>query len=129
MEFYGIGKNVWIEKGGYNAGTGYRIMNRVFEKGRIPEAVFVFDDRTAMGVMRSIKENAFRIPEDIAVAGFDNIDCSNYCDPQLTTIEQPVSQMGEVAANLLLKIINNKDLKPDVMNILIPPKLIIRKFS
>jgi DNA-binding LacI/PurR family transcriptional regulator len=72
-----------------------------------PDAVFAASDMTAYGAMRAIHEANLRIPEDVAVVGFDDIPASARTTPALTTVRQPVQQMGSKAAEVLINVIEN----------------------
>jgi len=84
------------------------------------------NDYTALGVIEELQERGINVPDDIAVIGFDNIIEGRYCKPRLTTINQPVFNMGYKAINLLYKKLNNKDDK-DIKKIVLPSDIIIRE--
>jgi DNA-binding LacI/PurR family transcriptional regulator len=79
----------------------------------------------AFGLLRALKDEGFKVPSDVSVMGFDNILFSQYSDPLLTTLKQPKKVMGNVAANLLLDIIEGKEIKEK--NIIIPTTIIVRE--
>ncbi|HTX78203.1 MAG TPA: LacI family DNA-binding transcriptional regulator [Longilinea sp.] len=89
----------FTEEGGYNA------MARLLKHK--PDAVFVASDTMAYGAMRALREAKLRIPEDVAIVGFDDIPASAKTDPPLTTVRQPVIQMGNKAVDLLIDIIES----------------------
>lgn len=105
---------------------GYKIGKSIDFKGLGIDGVFLFNDLIAMGFQMAVLERGFRIPEDIAVIGFDNIDRCSEARVPLTTVESPRIAIGETAFNLLLELIQKKRFM-DVKNILIKPKLIIRE--
>ena len=74
----------------------------------IPDAIFATNDLRAIEAIRAIKDLGLKVPEDISVLGFDNIQISLFIDPTLTTISQPFYKMGEVAVKKLIKIISYK---------------------
>ena len=88
-------------------------------------ALVCYDDLAAIGATRAIREHGLRVPEDISVIGFDDIESASYNTPSLTTIRQPLKQMGEVAAHILLKRIRGLETFPHVTPIL--PELVIRE--
>ena len=108
---------------------GLAAVKTLFDNGRNQfTAVLAFDDMTALGAIRGLSELGLEIPADCSVIGFDDIDAAGYYNPPLTTIRQPMLQMGEAAASLLLDSINsrNKD-KPDrVVRRMFEPELVIR---
>lgn len=84
-----------------NLEIGHFMANSVLKTHKV-EAFMASSDQIAIGVMRAIHEAGYRIPEDISVIGFDNIEQSNYTIPSLTTINQPRKQMGKLAMSMLL---------------------------
>ena len=88
-------------------------------------AMVCYDDVAAIGAMRAIREHGLRVPEDISVVGFDDIESSSFYTPSLTTIRQPLRQMGAVAAHILLKRIRGLETFPNMTPIL--PELVIRE--
>lgn len=91
-----------------------------------PDAIIATSDPVAFVVMRAIHDHGLSIPDDISVIGFDNIEQSQYVEPPLTTISQPLYNMGEIATQKLIKMIKNPPLKDPIIDIL-PTELIIRK--
>ena len=86
------------------------------------DAIFCASDLIAIGVMRCLKRHHMRVPEDIAVMGFDDIPVASFATPALTTIQQDTTQAGELLVNNLLQLINNQPITVSQ----IEPKLIIR---
>jgi len=83
--------------------------------------------REGAGVMDAVRNRGLRIPDDISVVGFDNIPQSAMVYPALTTVQQPLEQMGRVATQMLLAILNNP--KKTINRIELPTELIIRSSS
>jgi DNA-binding LacI/PurR family transcriptional regulator len=78
---------------------------------------------TAIGIMNTLQQRGFSIPQDFSVVGFDDLDIAAYCHPRLTTIQQPVYQLGYRATKMLFqRIQGNNDLQLEV----IEPELIVR---
>ncbi len=94
-----------------------------------PDAVFVANDNCAVGCMLSLKEAGIRIPEDIAVVGFNNDPVSKVIEPNLTTINYPGYEMGEVAARNLINHLNGTHLIHSTNTIVLRSELIIRASS
>lgn len=105
---------------------GYRTMDEILARGTIPEAVFAMSDPKAFGVIRAIKDRGMRIPEDISVMGFDDVDFAAMTDPPLTTVAQPFYEMGVVACKRLLKLIEAKKRPPAKIQVF-PARLVIRR--
>jgi len=92
---------------GFNERAGYFAMKRMMELGRnMPTAIFVASDVQALGVMRAAKEAGIRIPDDIAIVGFDDIEVSEFVG--LTTMHQPISHMGQLAVDRLVQRIDGE---------------------
>ena len=90
-----------------------------------PTAIFCSDDYMALGVIERIKDYGLSVPEDIAVVGFDNIEISELTIPSLTTVKQPIYEIGMSASSVLLDLIGKKR-KPPIRKIL-KTELIIRE--
>jgi len=89
-------------------------------------ALFAFNDISAIGAMRAFRDAGLRVPEDISVVGFDDIRAASYLMPRLTTVRQPLRQMGELAAKeLLQRIANGNGTSPQT--ILLEPELVVRE--
>lgn len=87
-------------------------------------ALFAYNDISAIGAMRAFQEAGLRIPVDISVVGFDDIGLASFCLPPLTTVRQPLTKMGRIAAQTVLERI--EDTAPFVSEIAIEPELVVR---
>ena len=94
-----------ITQGDFTEQGGFNAMQRMLKYK--PDAVFVASDTMAYGAMRAVREAKLRIPEDVAVVGFDDIPTSAKATPPLTTVRQPISQMGNRAAEVLIDLIES----------------------
>ncbi|QSO47251.1 LacI family DNA-binding transcriptional regulator [Alicyclobacillus mengziensis] len=90
----------FTEQGGYTVG---KVMSALPE---LPDAVFASNDEMALGILRAFEEKGIRVPDDVALAGFDNIRIAEYVRPSLTTVQQPMYEMGAVAAQLLFQALS-----------------------
>jgi DNA-binding LacI/PurR family transcriptional regulator len=88
-----------------------------------PTAIFCYNDMSALGAMRQIRNHGLRIPADISVVGFDDLYISQYLDPPLTTVRQPMRQMGRMAMETLLQIFAGAESGHDIK---VPGELIVR---
>ena len=88
-----------------------------------PTAVFCYDDMTAIGALRQIRILGLRVPDDISLIGFDDLPIVRYTDPPLTTVRQPMPQMGRLAMETLLDILAGSRSNH---NIKVPGELIVR---
>jgi DNA-binding LacI/PurR family transcriptional regulator len=89
-----------------------------------PSAIFTVSDTLAIGVIKGLRSVGKRVPDDVAVVGFDDISLAAQIDPPLTTIAQPMRELGETAARLLLKRLANRS--ANVPGVLLPHRLIVR---
>ncbi len=106
---------------GYKAGAD---IAKIDEKLR-PTAVFCENDETAIGTIQAFKQVGMRVPDDISVAGFDDIAFSAFCDPPLTTIAQPAEEFGRTAVTLLVDVLNGTTRKAP--KVIMPFELITRQ--
>lgn len=104
---------------------GYVFAKRFLSRNHEPfTALFAYNDSSAMGAIRAISEAGLRVPEDISVVGFDDIQSAAYSNPALTTVRQPLQKMGEIAARTLLNRIENRE--PYVGEITVEPEFVVR---
>lgn len=87
-------------------------------------AIFAANDIMAIGALKAIKEIGLKIPDDVAIMGYDGIQLGEFVEPPLTTIYHSAEKMGQITMELLLKILQGKNIKEK--HILIPPELLIR---
>ncbi|WP_347548561.1 LacI family DNA-binding transcriptional regulator [Pseudalkalibacillus hwajinpoensis] len=118
-------ESVLIQEGDHTYESGYNQMNKFLALDKTPTAIFAANDSMAMGAIKAIKAHGLRVPEDVAVVGFDNIQFSAIFEPALTTIAQPLVEMGKRSMELLLKQIKGEPLtkKQHVLD----TKLVIRE--
>jgi LacI family transcriptional regulator len=91
-----------IVEGDFTQESGERGMARLLELPDRPTAVFVAGDTMAFGALRAIQRAGLRVPDDIAIVGFDDLPLAVLTHPTLTTVRQPIRELGVAAANLLL---------------------------
>jgi len=111
-----------VAEGEYSDASGYLAMKRLLPHQ--PDAVFVASDAMAFAAMRLIQEAGLRVPEDIAVVGFDDIPPAATSQPPLTTVRQPIQRTGSLAAEMLVDMILHPD--PQPRRIVLPTELVIR---
>lgn len=102
---------------------GYNAMKRILSYDDSPTAVFVGGDIMALGAMKAIREAGRKIPDDISIIGFDGIPESEYTEPPLTTIRQPIFEKGQRAALTLINLLEGKD---DVQSVTMDVELVVR---
>ncbi len=91
--------------------TGYNGVMEIMNKGVKPEAIVCASDEIAMGAINALRDKGLKVPEDVSVIGFNDIDLARAFYPKLTTVHQPMYDMGSVAMRMLIKLINNKVLE------------------
>jgi len=114
----------YIGEGDFRIKGGYQVMNQFLQLTNSPTAVFTANDLLAVGAIEAIRENGYDVPADFSIVGFDDIRLASYLSPPLTTIRQPMVEMGSLAITKLLERIEHK---LSHQNILIQPELIERK--
>jgi len=117
--------NRFVAEGDYSPESGYTIIQDWIAWGALPRALFCASDAIAMGALRALQENEYRVPEDVAVVGFDGLPASEYTVPPLTTIRQPVYEKGQTAVNLLIDQIESPGAEP--VHTELEPELVVRK--
>ncbi|MNR01667.1 HTH-type transcriptional repressor CytR [compost metagenome] len=113
-----------IYEGIYEFENGKTLVRDIMSKRITPTAIFACNDLTAFGVIHELQSRGLKIPDDISVVGFDNIDFAQMITPALTTIKQPNYEMGKLACTLLLDNLNGD--QNDVGDVFLQPKLIMR---
>lgn len=113
-----------IAYGDFSEGSGAAAMRRLLDSCPDLDAVFVASDLMAFGALRTLREAGRRVPEDVAVVGFDDATIAQQAEPPLTTVFQPVEEMGRQMARLLVARIRGEDLPAP--HILLDTQLIYR---
>jgi len=106
--------------------VGYAVTRRLLNRGEVFTALLAFNDISAIGAIQALRESGKRVPEDISVVGFDDIQSAAYQNPGLTTVRQPLRQMGVIAAETLLARINSSRKEPYPKEIIVEPEFIVR---
>jgi LacI family transcriptional regulator len=104
---------------------GIAALRRAWEDGLRPTAVLAMSDAMAIGALRAARELGLRVPQDLSVVGFDDIDISQHTNPPLTTVHQPIRRKGETAVRALLSVIEHRDPRPGQLRL--DTRLIIRE--
>ena len=106
---------------------GYGVTRKLLATGEAFTALFAFNDISAIGAIRALREAGRRVPEDVSVVGFDDIQSAAFQNPGLTTVRQPLREMGVIAAETLLRRINAPVKAPYPKAITVEPELIVRE--
>jgi DNA-binding LacI/PurR family transcriptional regulator len=104
---------------------GYPFAKQLLARNRRFTALFTYNDLSALGAIRAIREEGLRVPQDISVIGFDDIPMAGFTTPSLTTVRQPLTFMGQIAARTLVGRIEGKETSSS--EIAVQPELVIRE--
>jgi LacI family transcriptional regulator len=113
-----------IRQGDFMQPAGYAGARELLMLPQRPTAIFASNDVSAFGVMEAARDCGLRIPEDISIVGFDDIPQASHVNPPLTTVRQPLEQMGRVATRMLLETI--VDRQRPVARVELPTELVLR---
>jgi LacI family transcriptional regulator len=111
-----------IVEGDFSEAGGYLAMQHLLP--RRPDAVFAASDMMAIGALRAIREVGLRVPEDVALAGFDDVPAAERTTPPLTTIRQPIHRLGTTAVETLIELIEHPN--SSAHHVILPTELVIR---
>jgi LacI family transcriptional regulator len=104
--------------------AGYAAACELLDLPDRPTALVGFNDKVAVGVLRAAHERGLRVPEDLSVTGFDDIELSQATQPQLTTVRQPLTEMGRMAVTMLMRILEHDDV--DSLQVELGTELVVR---
>jgi LacI family transcriptional regulator len=130
---FGIPRNPsWIKLGDYTEDSGYRDTIDLLRQADRPHAIFASSHLKAVGALRAARDCGLRVPDDVALVGFDEMPWASFMSPQLTVVAQPVAQMAAQAAQLLVRRIHGRwqdggEASSVVEQVLHRPKLIDRE--
>lgn len=120
-----LNENLIIESSFISEDAGYQGVKQLLQLSNSPTAIFCARDLIAAGAISALVESGLKVPEDISVIGFDDINLAKFLNPPLTTIAQPKEKIGRIAAKRLLEKIRSKGQEKVIKKIL-SPKLVIR---
>ena len=106
-------RHLTVVAGDFSISSGTIAATRLLARKPSPTAVFCFNDEMAIGVMQTARRRGIRVPEDLSVVGFDDIRFARYLDPPLTTVTQPMREIGEGCVRLLLEILRGNASAPE----------------
>lgn len=112
-----------VKCGDFSLAQGYEKTVELINSKTYFSAIFAANDQTAYGAIKALYDNGYNVPEDVSVIGFDDLPTSTYFTPSLTTLRQPIEELGLVCAETILKMLNYEELQ-----VRVPPiDLIIRR--
>ncbi len=113
-------------QGDYGAAGGAGVIGRLLAgAGELPRVIACANDQTALGVVYALMQHGLDVPGDVAVTGFDDIPMARHLRPQLTTVRQPIQEIGATAFEVLYSMISNAE--PTQRDIMLPTRLIARE--
>jgi LacI family transcriptional regulator len=113
-----------IRFGEADTGTGRTAGGELLDLPQPPTAIVCFNDKIAVGVLQAAAARGIRVPQDLSVTGFDDIDVSRATTPQLTTVRQPLQEMGRMAVTTLVRLLERQRL--DALHIELATEVVIR---
>ncbi len=117
----------WLVAGDFELTGGNTAMSTLLAQSKRPSAVFISNDMMAVGALRALADANIKVPEQMSLVGYDNIELAHYLVPALTTVEQPKAGLGALAVETLLSRIRSPERAPQVLTL--TPELIIRDSS
>jgi DNA-binding LacI/PurR family transcriptional regulator len=105
---------------------GEEAMLRILRLTDRPTAVFCYNDMSTFGALRAVRRRKLRVPEDMSLVGFDDLFIASYADPPLTTVRQPMAYMGQLATDIVLKLLSGASCE---FNVKVPGELVVRESS
>ena len=114
-----------VVESNFSIEDGERAARVLLDRTDRPTAVFAFNDNTAIGALRIARELGLRVPEDLSVVGFDDSEQAAIVTPALTTVRQPLAEMGRMAVSLLLRLIEHQ--RVEALNVELATRLIVRE--
>ena len=120
----GAERHLVVVNGDFSIDSGVVAGERLLSRKQSPTAIFCLNDEMAMGVIHTARRRKIRIPDDLSVVGVDDIRYARYTDPPLTTVAQPMRQMGEIAVRVLLDLLSGKPAPAE--QVTLPHTLVVR---
>jgi DNA-binding LacI/PurR family transcriptional regulator len=118
------GRRQIVALGDFTRESGAVAMRELLDKDPDLDAVFVASDLMAHGALRTLREAGRRVPDDVAVIGFDDIELAGYTDPPLSTVRQPIQDLGRTMTRQLLRLAAGERIEPVVV---LPTELVLRR--
>ncbi|KAF0140693.1 MAG: LacI family transcriptional regulator [Stygiobacter sp.] len=118
-------KDYWLVKGTFTMASGEQATLKMLKHNDMPRVIFAANDMMAIGCCNALKSKGIKIPEEVAVVGFDDIILSEYSNPSLTTIKVDTDRIGNLAAQRLIEKVQ-KDVNGKVKKVVVPTELVTR---
>jgi LacI family transcriptional regulator len=104
--------------------AGRRAAGRLLDMAEPPSAIFGFNDNIAIGALQAARERGLRVPDDLSIAGFDDLDTAAIVTPALTTVRQPLAEMGRMAVSVLTRLLDHQPL--EALHIELKTRVVVR---
>jgi LacI family transcriptional regulator len=111
-------------EGNWQIHTGFEGAAKLLDLTQPPTAIFAFNDNMAIGTVQAARERGLRVPEDLSVVGFDDLEEAALVTPALTTVRQPLAEMGRMAVSLLLRLLDKQ--RVEAMRVELATRLVLR---
>jgi LacI family transcriptional regulator len=123
--------DLYLKHTDWSVESGFSAAREIFSLKDLPTAVFVMGDMSAIGVFEALNEKNIQVPDDVAIVGFDDIQFSRFFKVPLSTVRQPMSDLGNQAAQILVEAIRSRHLRQiterkEPVEVILKPELIIR---
>jgi DNA-binding LacI/PurR family transcriptional regulator len=125
-ELRGTKRRSVVAEGDFTRLSGEVAMRELLDRDPLLDAVFVASDLMAHGALRTLRLAGRRVPDDVAVVGFDDFDVAQYTEPPLTTVRQPVVELGRLLARQLVRLVAGEDIEESVI---LATELVVRESS
>jgi LacI family transcriptional regulator len=113
-----------VRHGEPNLETGLRAARELLDLDRPPTAILGFNDKVAVGVMQVAASRGLRVPRDLSVAGFDDLELAKATTPPLTTVRQPLQELGRMAVSLLMRVLDQHEV--EALHVELATQLVVR---
>ena len=111
-------------QGDFTSQSGYENLHAILRSDRRPTAVFVCNDLMAIGALCAAHEGGVRVPDQLSVVGFDDIELARFASPPLTTVAQPKQRIGALAVDMLIERVSGR--RHEDRTVVLEPELVVR---
>jgi LacI family transcriptional regulator len=113
-----------VESESFEISGGAKAAVQLLDLAEPPTAIFAFNDNIAIGTIRAARERGLSVPDDFSIVGFDDLEEAEIVTPALTTIRQPLAEMGRIAVSLLMRLLENQRL--EALHVELGTRLVVR---
>ncbi len=104
---------------------GRQAAEQLLDRPEPPTAIFAFDDNIAIGAVQAPRARRLRVPEDISIVGFDDVEPATIVTPALTTVRQPLAEMGRAAVSLMMRLLEGQ--RVETLHVELATRLVVRE--